>query len=226
MFTGIIEEEGVVTRIEKVSGGMRLEVYAPEFGRDMAIGDSVAVDGVCLTMVKFIRGAFLVDISDETVARTTLTELRQSSHVNLERALRLSDRLGGHIVTGHVDAVGKLALRQAAGNSTLYRFTAPLEVRDFLVEKGSVAVDGISLTVARLFDDGFAAAVIPHTEETTTLGEKPLGAPVNLEVDMFAKYVKRYVDSYMGLPVETEGSAGGSKAGRLADLLKDFAGGR
>lgn len=226
MFTGIIEAKGVVTRTEKVSGGMRLEVYAPEFGRDMAIGDSVAVDGVCLTIVKFLRGAFLVDVSDETVVRTTIAGLRQSAHVNLERALRLSDRLGGHIVSGHVDAVGTLAMKQVAGNATQYRFTAPIEVRDYLVEKGSVAVDGISLTIARLFDDGFGAAVIPHTEQTTTLGEKALGDSVNLEADMFAKYVKRYVDSYMGLPVATEGAASGARPGRLADLLKDFAGGR
>jgi riboflavin synthase len=226
MFTGIIEAQGVITRTEKVAGGMRLEVYAPDFGRDMAIGDSVAVDGVCLTMVKFIRGAFLVDVSGETLERSTLGGLRQSAHVNLERALRLSDRLGGHIVTGHVDAVGELAMKQVAGNSTQYRFTAPPEVREYLVEKGSVAVDGISLTVARVFDDGFGVSVIPQTEQTTTLADKPLGSPVNIEVDMFSKYVKRFVDAYMGLPIATEGSAAGSRPGRLADLLKDFAGGR
>ena len=225
MFTGLIETQGIITRTERVSGGMRLEVYAPEFGRDMAIGDSVAVDGVCLTIVKFIRGAFLADVSDETARRTTLSQLRQSSHVNLERALRLSDRLGGHIVTGHVDGTGTLMLRQAAGNSTLYRFQAPAEVREYLVEKGSVAVDGISLTVARLFDDGFGAAVVPHTDESTTLAKKPHGAPVNLEVDMFAKYVKRYVDAYMGSPVYAE-DAQPTKRARLADLLKDFADGR
>ncbi len=177
---------------------MRLEVYAPEFGRDMAIGDSVAVDGVCLTIVKFLRGAFVVDVSDETVRRTTLAELHQGGSVNLERALRMSDRLGGHIVTGHVDAVGTLSMRQPGGNATLYRFTAPPEIREFLVEKGSVAVDGISLTVARLFDDGFGVSVIPLTEQATTLGDKPNGAQVNLEADMFAKYVKNFVAAYMG----------------------------
>jgi riboflavin synthase len=133
MFTGLIETKGIITRTERAEGGMRLEVYAPDFGRDMAIGDSVAVDGVCLTIVKFIRGAFLVDVSDESMTRSTLGRLQQGSHVNLERALRLSDRLGGHIVSGHVDAIGKLSMRQQAGNSSVYRFTAPPEVLEFLV---------------------------------------------------------------------------------------------
>jgi riboflavin synthase len=221
MFTGIIETKGIVTRTERVSGGMRLEVYAPDFGRDMAIGDSVAVDGTCLTIVKFIRGAFLVDVSEETMNRTTLVRLQQGSHVNLERALRLSDRLGGHIVSGQVDAVGTLAMRQSTGNATAYRFTAPPEVADFLVEKGSVAVDGISLTVARLFEDGFGVAVVPHTEEVTTLKDKPNGAPVNLEVDMFAKYVKRYVEGYLGADSAATGKGPAAKRG-LGDLLKDL----
>ena len=223
MFTGIIESKGIVARTERVGGGMRLELYAPDFGRDMTIGDSVAVDGVCLTIVKFLRGSFVVDVSDETMRRSTIVDLRQGSNVNLERALRLSDRLGGHIVSGHVDAVGTISMRQAAGNSTLYRFTAPPEVREFLIEKGSVAVDGISLTVARLFDDGFGVAVLPLTDEATTLGGKPIGAKVNLETDMFAKYVQRYVRTYMGMP-EAE-DAKPAKRG-LGDMLKDLGEGR
>jgi riboflavin synthase len=223
MFTGIIETRGIVARTEKVAGGMRLELYAPDFGRDMAIGDSVAVDGVCLTVVKFLRGAFVVDVSDETVARSTIADLRQGGSVNLERALRLSDRLGGHIVTGHVDAVGTLAMRQATGNAVQYRFAAPPEVRDYIIEKGSVAVDGISLTVARIFDDGFGVVVVPHTEASTTLGGKPVGAKVNLEADMFAKYVQRYVRNYMG--VEDSGDARPARRG-LGDMLKDFTDGR
>jgi riboflavin synthase len=221
MFTGIIECQGIVTRTERVAGGMRIEVYAPEFGRDMGLGDSVAVDGACLTIAKFIRGAFLVDVSDETLQCTTLAGLAQGSKVNLERALRLSDRLGGHIVTGHVDAVGKLAMRQSAGNSTAYKFTVPPEVQQFLVEKGSVSVDGISLTVAKLLDDGFTAAVVPHTEEVTTLKDKANGAPVNVEADMFAKYVKRYVEGYLGAASAATGKGPVSRRG-LADLLKDL----
>jgi riboflavin synthase len=220
MFTGLIETKGIITRTERVAGGMRLEVYAPDFGRDMAIGDSVAVDGACVTIVKFQRGAFLVDISDETLSCTTLGELRQGGHVNLERAMRMSDRLGGHIVSGHVDAVGKLAMRQAAGNGTIYRFTAPADVMDLVVEKGSVAVDGISLTVARIFADGFAVAVIPHTEQNTTLGDKAVGAKVNLETDMFGRYIRKYVAGLMG--VGESGDRGGKR--NLGDLLKDLTG--
>jgi riboflavin synthase len=223
MFTGIIETKGIVARTERVAGGMRLELYAPDFGRDMTIGDSVAVDGVCLTVVKFLCGSFVTDVSDETVRRSTLSDLRQGASVNLERALRLSDRLGGHIVSGHVDAVGTIVLRQPAGNSTLYRFAAPLEVREFLIEKGSVAVDGISLTIARLFDDGFGVSVLPLTEQSTTLGDKPNGGRVNLEVDMFAKYVQRYVRQYMGVPEIKDGSP--VRRG-LGDMLKDFGDGR
>jgi riboflavin synthase len=217
MFTGIIETKGIITRTERVAGGMRLEVYAPDFGRDMAIGDSVAVDGACLTIVKFIRGAFLVDVSDETLNRTTLGSLKQGGHTNLERALRLSDRLGGHIVSGHVDAVGRLAAKQAAGNATIYRFAVPAEVAQYLVEKGSVAVDGISLTVARIHEDGFSTAVVPHTEEVTTLKDKPNGASVNLEADMFGKYVKRYVEGYLGTNEQAKPSRRS-----LGDMLKDL----
>jgi riboflavin synthase len=218
MFTGLIECEGVITRAERVSGGMRLEVYAPEFGRDMAIGDSIAVDGVCLTVVKFIRGAFLTDVSGETLERTTLGGLAQGGKVNLERALRLSDRLGGHLVSGHIDAIGRLELRQPAGKFTVYQFQAPREVMDYVVEKGSVAVDGISLTVAKVGVHGFTAAVIPQTESMTTLKEKPVGAGVNLEADMLAKYVKRFVGSFMG---HDPADASQQRRG-LADLLKDF----
>jgi riboflavin synthase len=217
MFTGIIETQGIITRTERVAGGMRLEVYAPDFGRDMALGDSVAVDGACLTIAKFIRGAFLVDVSTETLDRTTLGALAQGSHVNLERALRMSDRLGGHMVSGHVDGVGHVAMRQPGGNSTLYRFTVPAELTPFLVEKGSVAVDGISLTVARLHEDGFSAAVVPHTEEVTTLKDKPIGAEVNVEADMFAKYVKRYVEFYTG---QAPAPAAGRRS--LGDLLQEL----
>jgi riboflavin synthase len=223
MFTGIIETKGIVARTERVAGGMRLEIYAPDFGRDLAIGDSVAVDGVCLTVIKFLRGAFLVDVSDETVTRSTVSELRQGGAVNLERALRLSDRLGGHIVSGHVDAVGSIAMRQTAGNAVQYRFTAPPEIRELVVEKGSIAIDGISLTVARVFDDGFGVVVVPHTEEATTLGSKAIGAKVNLEADMFAKYVQRYVRMYMGAD---EGEPSRPARRGLGDMLKDLAEGR
>jgi riboflavin synthase len=225
MFTGLIESQGIITRAERISGGLRVEVYAPDFGRDMAIGDSIAIDGVCLTVIKFIRGAFLADVSDETVRRTTLGTLRQGSKVNLERALRFSDRLGGHIVAGHIDDVGKLVNRQAAGNATVYRFSVPFDLREFMVQKGSVAVDGISLTVMDLTPDGFTAAVIPHTEEVTTLKEKPIGGGVNIEVDLMAKYVRSYVMRYMGVEESVDAGKGVPRRG-LTDLLRDLTDGK
>jgi riboflavin synthase len=221
MFTGLIETQGIVTRVEKVSGGAQIEVYAPEFGRDMAIGDSIAVDGACLTVARFIRGAFIADVSDETLSKTTLGELRQSSKVNLERALRLSDRLGGHLVSGHVDGVGRLLLRHPAGNSTVYQFQVPGALLPYVVSKGSVAIDGISLTVAQVRGESFAAAVVPHTEEVTTLKDKPIGAPVNVEVDVMAKYVERFVEVY-----STRGERGGEGRRGLGDMLREFAEGQ
>jgi len=221
MFTGLIESQGIITRVSPKSGGAEIEVYAPEFGRDMAIGDSIAVDGVCLTVTKFIRGAFIADVSSETLERSTLRELRQSSKVNLERALRLSDRLGGHIVTGHVDAVGRLVMRHASGNSAVYQIQVPGSLMPYMVEKASIAIDGISLTIAGVKGDQIAVAVVPHTEEVTTLKEKPVGAGVNVEVDTMAKYVRRFVDLYAG---GEDDDAGGRRG--LGDMLRDFAEGR
>ena len=222
MFTGLIESQGVVTNVQRVAGGAQLQVYAPEFGRDMALGDSIAVDGACLTVSQFQRGAFVADVSEETLAKTTLGTLRQSSKVNLERALRLSDRLGGHMVTGHVEGIGRLLLRHPAGNSTIYQFQVPPALMEFVVPKGSIAVDGISLTIAQIRGESFAAAVVPHTEQATTLKDKPIGAPVNVEVDIMAKYVKRFVDLYAGTgeDIPEAGHRG------LGDMLRDFAEGR
>lgn len=219
MFTGLIETQGIVTRVERIDGGARIEIYAPEFGRDMAIGDSVAVDGACLTVVQFVRGAFLVDVSGETLDRTTLGRVTQGGKVNLERALRLSDRLGGHMVTGHIDGVGKLVQRHRAENSTVYQFQLPADVLDYCVQKGSIAIDGISLTIAQIRGTSIAAAVIPHTEQLTTLGEKPIGAPVNVEADVMAKYVRRFVDMYALQDVDMTEKRG------LGDILREFSDG-
>jgi riboflavin synthase len=223
MFTGIVETEGIITRVEREAGGAKLQIYAPDFGRDMGLGDSIAVDGVCLTVSQFQRGAFVADVSEETLGRTTLGNLRQGVKVNLERALRLSDRLGGHIVTGHVDGLGRLLLRHNAGNSTIYQFQIPPALMEYVVAKGSIAIDGISLTVAQIRGESIAASVVPHTEATTTLKDKAIGTPVNIEVDMMAKYVKRFVDQYAGVP-ESAGDTGKQRG--LGDMLRDFAEGR
>lgn len=217
MFTGLIETQGIITRIDRVARGAQLEVYAPEFGRDMALGDSIAVDGACLTVAKFIRGAFVADVSEETLARTTLGGLQQGNKVNLERALRLSDRLGGHLVSGHVDGVGRLLLRHPAGNSTIYQFQVPGELMPYVLPKGSIAVDGISLTVAKIRGESFAAAVVPHTEAATTLKDKAIGAAVNVEVDMMARYVRRFVELY----TDPESAPPTPRRG-LGDMLREF----
>jgi len=222
MFTGLIETQGIVTRVDRVGGGAQMEIYAPEFGRDMALGDSVAVDGACLTIANFARGAFVADISEETLTKTTLGTARQGTKVNLERALRLSDRLGGHMVTGHIEGMGRLLLRHQAGNSTVYQFQVPPSLMEYIVAKGSVAIDGISLTVAQIRGESFAAAVVPHTEEITTLKDKAIGSAVNVEVDVMAKYVKRFVDLYSSAG---DGPAAESRRG-LGDMLRDFADGK
>jgi len=222
MFTGLIETQGIVTRVDRVGGGAQMEIYAPEFGRDMALGDSVAVDGACLTIANFARGAFVADVSDETLTKTTLGTARQGTKVNLERALRLSDRLGGHMVTGHIEGMGRLLLRHPAGNSTVYQFQVPPSLMEYIVAKGSVAIDGISLTVAQIRGESFAAAVVPHTEEVTTLKDKAIGSAVNVEVDVMAKYVKRFVDLYSSTG---DGPVAESRRG-LGDMLRDFADGK
>ena len=222
MFTGLIETQGIVTRVDRVNGGAQMEIYAPEFGRDMALGDSVAVDGACLTIANFARGAFVADVSDETLTKTTLGTARQGTKVNLERALRLSDRLGGHMVTGHIEGMGRLLLRHPAGNSTVYQFQVPPSLMEYIVAKGSVAIDGISLTVAQIRGESFAAAIVPHTEEVTTLKDKAIGSAVNVEVDVMAKYVKRFVDLY----ANTGDSPAAESRRGLGDMLRDFADGK
>lgn len=198
MFTGLIETVGIITNAERVAGGARLEIYAPDFGRDMAIGDSVAVNGACLTVVRFARGSFAVDVSLETLDRTTLREIRVQSKVNLERAMRMSDRLGGHMVSGHVDGLGTFTQRHRSGNSTIYQFDLPEPLAEYLIEKGSICIDGISLTIARLQEHQIACSVVPHTERTTTLGELQIGDSVNVEIDMIAKYVRKFTSGHSG----------------------------
>jgi riboflavin synthase len=187
MFTGIVEELGAVRRIEPSASGARLEFTASQVLAGATMGDSIAVNGCCLTVVDRGDGWWAADAVEETLRRTCLGSLRSGDPVNLERPVRLVDRLGGHLVQGHVDGVGHIAER---GSDTL-RVDTPPHLLRYMVEKGSVAVDGVSLTIAGLDSSSFSVALIPHTQAVTTLGRKPVGAPVNLEVDLIAKYVER-----------------------------------
>jgi len=192
MFTGIVEELGTVRGVEPVGDGARMQIAATRVLEDAAIGASIAVNGCCLTVVELGEGGFAADAVTETLRRTALGALQPGDPVNLERPVRLQDRLGGHLVQGHVDAVGTLrAAEPDADGSQRMEFSAPAALLRYVVEKGSITVDGISLTVAAALDDGFAVAVIPHTLAVTTLGTKTVGDPVNFEVDIVAKYVER-----------------------------------
>jgi len=202
VFTGIIEELGSVRAIDRREGGARLEIAATAVLADARPGDSIAVNGCCLTVVDRGDGWWAADAVVETLERTALGSLEPDDPVNLERPLRLSDHLGGHLVQGHVDAVGRVAARTPlADGSTRFTFSAPADVLRYIVEKGSITVDGISLTVAALGDDAFDVAVIPHTLAVTTLGHKDRGAAVNLEADLIAKYVERLL-----VPTSREGN--------------------
>ncbi|MGH7411021.1 MAG: riboflavin synthase [Candidatus Methylomirabilis sp.] len=194
MFTGLIEEIGTVQRVRREARIAKLAIEAQETLAGVAVGDSIAVDGTCLTVTLVERTLFEVDLSDETLARTTLGDLRCADPVNLERPCRPTDRLGGHVVTGHVDGVGTILQTQDGGGMWWFTFSYPEALRPLLVEKGSVAVDGISLTIGGLTDNAFDVAIIPHTYHHTTLGSKQVGRRVNLETDLLGKYVIRYLE--------------------------------
>ena len=196
MFTGIIEELGVVTAVATNETGIRLTIAAKAVLEDAELGASIAVNGCCLTVVDFDRdaGVWSADVVEESVRRTNLGAVRTDDPVNLERPLRLADRLGGHLVQGHVDGTGQVTRRTTnADGSTTVRVTAPQDVLRYLVEKGSITVDGVSLTVAAVGNAWFEFAMIPHTAAVTTLGTRAVGEAVNLEADLVAKYIERLV---------------------------------
>ena len=190
MFTGIIETVGRIERLTPLDGGARLSVATPRPLAKLSIGESIAVNGACMTVTRKAPRRFTVEISPESLRRTTLGTLTRGSSVNLERALRASDRLGGHIVQGHVDAMGTLQSIRPDAEWVLYRFRTPASVRRYLVEKGSIAVDGVSLTIFACRGSAFTVALIPHTLEVTTLGMRTPGDRVNLEADILMKHVE------------------------------------
>ena len=191
MFTGIIEELGRIREVEKRGEDARIIIEARTVTADSAEGDSISVNGVCLTALDVQPDSFAADVSKETLLRSTLGSLRAGSAVNLERAVTPVTRLGGHIVQGHVDARGKFLGFESHGESWTFRIAYPKEIARYLVFKGSVAVEGISLTIANLTDEYFEIAVIPKTWELTNFSQLRAGAEVNLEVDVIAKYVER-----------------------------------
>ncbi len=193
MFTGIIEEIGTVLRVTPQGDGVRLDIEAHQVMDDLAVDHSIAVDGVCLTVTERSETVFSVTAVAETLRKTTTGTLVQGSRVNLERAVRMSDRLGGHLVQGHVDTVG--AVRSVIENEAGWEvwFSYPIEYRRWLIPVGSICVEGVSLTVAAIDGDAFKVAIIPHTLQKTTLGSKRVADAINLEFDMVAKYVANHV---------------------------------
>ena len=194
MFTGIIEEVGTVMSVKSSANAMKLTIRAPKVTQDINMGDSIAVNGICLTACGLGRESFTVDVMGETLSRTSLKVLKCGSHVNLERALTLNGRLGGHIVSGHIDGTGTVTAIKNDDIARLITISAPQAVMDLIVEKGSVAVDGISLTVASVSSGDFTVSVIPHTMDNTILTEKTPGDTVNLENDCIGKYVRKLME--------------------------------
>ena len=191
MFTGIVEEMGTVRRLNQAPNRCELELTASKVLEGTAIGDSIAVNGVCLTVVRMGEDHFTADVMPETLRRSNLGQLKTGSKVNLERAMAADGRFGGHIVAGHIDGTGTIRSMQPEGNAVLVTISAAPELLRYVVEKGSIAIDGISLTVASVEADRFSVSVIPHTAEVTLLGRKHAGDTVNLETDIIGKYVEK-----------------------------------
>lgn len=195
MFTGIIEEVGELIRISRRGKALSLTIKASKVIGDLKEGDSIAVNGVCLTAVRCERGIFMVEVSPETMIRSNLGKLRVGEEVNLERALKLGDHLGGHQVTGHIDGVGRIVALEKEGDFLTITVQAPPEVMKYIVTKGSIALEGISLTIANWWEDRFQISVIPYTGKMTTIGQKSIGSEVNLEADLIGKYIERFISA-------------------------------
>jgi riboflavin synthase len=224
MFTGLIAELGTVERMAEGSTTCQLTVRARKILPGVKIGDSIAVNGVCLTVVHLRGDTFTADVMPETVRRTTLHQLQPGDKVNLEKALRPSDGLDGHIVQGHVEGVGTIQQIVPEGNALVYRIQTPRELLSYIVEKGSIAVDGISLTVTEADGMGFGVSLIPHTAKMTTLGYKSVGDTVNLETDILARYVEKMLGFHKGEKGvnERQTVSAGEKSDSDTELTEEF----
>ena len=191
MFTGIVEEMGGITVMNKSLSGAKLTILASTVMSDLKIGDSISVNGICLTVVSRSDRDFSVEVSPETLSVTTLGSFAVGMPVNLERAMKLNERIGGHLVAGHVDGIGRIRSRQQDANAIVLTIDAPPEILRYCVAKGSITVDGISLTINSISEQGFSVAIIPHTAKVTILGLKQVNDTVNLESDLIGKYVER-----------------------------------
>lgn len=203
MFSGIVEEIGAIQAIDKGLAGAKVSFVASLVLEDLNVGDSISVSGACLTASHVGDTGFSVDVSTETLNCTTLGTIPVGSPVNLERALKLNARMGGHLVTGHVDGIGILRARQQDGNAIQLTVEAPEEIIRYCVPKGSITVDGISLTINAVSERSFAVAIIPHTAKVTTMGLKQIGNTVNLESDLIGKYVERLLQGSAALPTKS-----------------------
>lgn len=193
MFTGIIEEKGTIENIQQKNEAIVMTVRAKKILEDVQLGDSIAVNGVCLTVTSFTSSEFTVDIMPETVRATSLRTLKRGSKVNLERAMAANGRFGGHFVSGHVDGIGTILKKERVDNAVYYEIEIPPELRPYILLKGSVAVDGTSLTVFNVTDTTFTISIIPHTLDETIIGSKGPGDIVNIECDMIAKYIEQFL---------------------------------
>ena len=207
MFTGIVQEIGTVDAVEHASAGSTLRIRSPRVATGLRVGDSVSVDGACLTAIAIDADVATFEAMRETLDRTTAGALVAGAGVNLEAALRAGEPLGGHLVQGHVDGVGGIVAERAEGFSRVLEIVPPEHLLRYVVEKGSITVAGVSLTVSALTRDGFEVCLIPHTCEATTLGSLVVGTPVNLEVDVFAKYVERLLSRSAWSPNDAESPA-------------------
>lgn len=194
MFTGLVEELGKVKSIARGNHSVRITITADKVLSDVRLGDSIAVNGTCLTVVEYNADSFTADVMPETVDKTVLASLKQGSTVNLERCLRVGDRLGGHIVSGHIDDVGTITSRERNDIAIIIKIAAPASVMRYIIPKGSIAVDGVSLTVVEVSASWFSVSLIPHTAKLTTVGLKAVGDTVNLEADVVGKYIERMVN--------------------------------
>ncbi|UOE92439.1 riboflavin synthase [Alkalihalobacillus sp. LMS39] len=193
MFTGIIEEKGKIGAIQQKNEAIVMTIEANVILEDVHLGDSIAVNGVCLTVTSFTTKSFTVDLMPETVRNTSLKLLSRGSNVNLERAMAAGGRFGGHFVSGHVDGIGTIIKKQPVDNAIYYEIEVPQELRRYFIVKGSVAIDGTSLTVFGVSDSTFTVSIIPHTVQETIIGDKGVGDIVNLECDMIGKYIEQFI---------------------------------